>query len=152
MNDPAHPFAAVSPRYETDGFGWACAQSRLIRQRRLDSVDWDNVAEEIESVGKSEQSAAESALRILMAHILKWQAQPERRGRSWALTIAEQRLRYEQRLARNPSLKAVAEEMRTRAFPRARIEAAREMDVPLRTLPLDPPSWTTMLSEPFDAD
>jgi len=153
MNKPLHPVAAPaeeSPVYDDDGYGWSVAQAALIRAKRFDAIDWDNVAEEIESVGRGEQSGAESALRVLMAHILKWQHQPERRGRSWALSIAEQRLRYDDRMSENPSLQPRRDEMRRKAFRRARIEAAREMDVDLKTLPTTPPSWETILDEPFE--
>lgn len=155
MNQPLHPPPAgdlLSPAYDADGYGWAQAQARLLRERRWDLLDLDNIIEEIESVGKSEQDAATSALRILMMHILKWQMQPERRGRSWALSIANQRIAYAQRMRKNPGLKPFVDEMRADAFRRSRIEAAQEMDVPLRTIPTEPPSWETILDEAFDVD
>lgn len=153
VNKPLHPIAggsARSPAYEADSYGWALAQARLIRERRYDAIDWGNVAEEIESVGRSELAAAESALRGLMAHILKWSMQPHLRGRSWTLTILEQRLRFDHLMAVNPGLKPHLEEMRNHSFRRARIEAAREMDVDLKTIADEPPSWPTILDEPFD--
>jgi hypothetical protein len=154
MNQPAHPKAAapLSPDYQLDGYGWAAAQARLLRERRWDLIDLENIVEEIESVGQHEQDKAESALRVLMMHILKWQLQPERRGRSWALSIANQRVRFEQRMAKNPSLKLVRDEMRANAFRRSRIEAAREMDVPLKSIPEQPLDWAVILDEPFDVD
>lgn len=154
MNNPLHPVPAgeLSPDYDLDGYGWARAQARLIREHRWDLVDWDNVVEEIESVGKSEQSAAESALRVLMMHVVKWQMQPERRGRSWALSIASQRVRYAQHMAKNPGLKPLVEEMRADAYRRARIEAAQEMDIPLKSVSEAPPAWSVILDEPFDFD
>lgn len=155
MNKPIHPPSfgdPLAPDYDADGYGWAMAQAQLLRERRWDLVDLENVIEEIESVGRSEQSKAESALRILMMHILKWQVQPDRRGRSWALSIAGQRLRYEQKMEKNPGLKPLVDDMRATAFKRSRIEAAQEMDVPLRSIPTDPPSWDVILNEPFDVD
>jgi hypothetical protein len=154
VNNPAHPIAAkaLSPDYEKDGYGWAYAQADLLRERRWDLIDLENIIEEIESVGRSEEDAAESALRVLMMHILKWQLQPERRGRSWALSIANQRLRYAQRMKKNPSLKSKLEDMRTEAFRRSRIEAAQEMDVPLKTITTEPLGWDVILEEPFEVD
>ena len=147
---PAPPFESASPPYEFDGYGWAMAQAELIRARRFESVDWDNVAEEVESVGKTEQSHAESALRVLMTHILKWRHQPKRRSRSWALSILEQRLRYERRMAQNPGLQAKREEMRDDAYRLARIAAAKETDLPLRTFPEAPLDWDEVLKAPFE--
>ena len=155
MNKPIHPVIAPdggNPAYDADVHGWAMAQAAFLRSGRADRIDWLNVAEEIEDVARSERRTAESALRIIMAHILKWQIQPERRGRSWSLSIKEQRLVYRQSLRENPSLAGSAEQMRDDAFHRARIEAAREMDMPLKAMPERPLIWTTILDEPFDWD
>jgi hypothetical protein len=50
------------------------------------------MAEEIEDVGKSEQRELENRMAILLAHLLKWQYQPARRGASWQKTIKVQRI------------------------------------------------------------
>ncbi len=142
----------VPSDYERDGYGWAMAQAEAIRARRLDAIDWENVAEEIESVGKSESGALESALRVLMMHILKWQHQPERRGVSWALSIKNHRQSFEDVLDVNPSLKPKRDELRRRAYRRSRIEAALETGLPLSTFPDDPPDWPTILDTRFAAE
>jgi hypothetical protein len=153
VNKPAHPqppFAEASPPYELDVVGWAQAQARLIRERRFDELDIENIAEEIESVGRSERSSGESALRVLMVHILKWQFQPERRGRSWAGSIATQRVAFEKVMTENPSLKSSLDDMRAYAYRRARIEASVETDLPRSTFPADPPAWEVILDQPFE--
>ena len=155
MNKPAiphAPFSPASPPYELDGYGWATAQAKLLRERRFDKLDIENIAEEIESVGKSERNSAESALRVLMMHILKWQHQPERRSRSWAGTIMSQRLAYQAVIEDNPSLEAKRQEMRQRAYGRARSEAYAETGLPISTFPLEPLDWDTILNVPFDYD
>lgn len=155
MNKPSQPkppFETASPPYELDGYGWAMAQAKLLRERRFDELDIENIAEEVESVGKSEKSSAESALRVLMMHILKWQYQPERRSRSWAASIASQRAAFTRVMAENPSLKSKLEEMREHAYFRARLEAVRETDMPARTFPAEPMEWDTILNEPFEHD
>lgn len=100
----------LSELYEKDVYAWALKNAELLRQRRFDEIDIDHIAEEIESVGKSERQALESHLIVLLSHLSKWQYQPERRGRSWELTIREQRLRVERVFGKNPGLKAVLEE------------------------------------------
>jgi len=52
-------------------------------------VDWPHIAEEIESMGRAEQEQLISRLSVLLAHLLKWRFQPDRRGNSWRLTILE---------------------------------------------------------------
>lgn len=153
MNKPGHPsppFDTASPPYELDAYGWAMAQAQLIRERRFDEIDWDNVAEEIEGVAKSEQRAAESALRLIMLHILKWLHQPERRTRSWATTIKTQRVAYAQVIRQNPGLKSRLDEMRENAYALARVEAEGETHLPIATFPEAPLDWATILDTPFD--
>jgi hypothetical protein len=153
MNKPAHPVAApplAYPDYHKDGYGWAMAQAAIIREGRIDSIDWENVAEEIESVGKSERSGVESALRVLMMHILKWQFQPDFRGTSWALSIRNQRQKYHDGMEQNPSIKPDLEEMRARAYRRSRIEAAQETELNIDSFPLAPPEWSIILDDAFE--
>ncbi|MBS0312552.1 MAG: DUF29 domain-containing protein [Proteobacteria bacterium] len=153
MNKPSQPrppFEATSPPYELDGYGWAKAQARLLSERRFEAVDLANIIEEIESVGKRERSTVRSALRVLMMHILKWQHQPERRSRSWALSIASQRLAYQDAIGDNPSLKGELDAIRTEAYRRSRIEAAAETDLPLRTFSETPLEWQVILDQKFE--
>ncbi|HCV13759.1 MAG TPA: DUF29 domain-containing protein [Candidatus Accumulibacter sp.] len=90
--------------YETDVVAWASEQARLIRAGRFDLLDREHVAEEIEDVGKSEQRELAARMAVLLAHLLKWQHQPERRGTSRELTIGNQRQRIRRRLEKTPSL------------------------------------------------
>ena len=93
--------------YESDVVAWSQEQARLIRAGRFDRLDIEHIAEEIEDVGKSEQRELANRLSLLLAHLLKWQFQPERRGSSWQCTIREQRRALKARLQRTPSLKAM---------------------------------------------
>ncbi len=93
-------------RYDTDVVAWANEQARLLRTGRLDQLDLEHIAEEIEDVGKSEQRELASRMAVLLAQLLKWQFQPERRGASWETSIRTQQTRVERRLRRTPSLAA----------------------------------------------
>lgn len=95
----------MSTAYKTDVIAWANEQAAFIRSGRFDLLDLENIAEEIEDVGKSEQRELENRMAVLLAHLLKWQFQVERRGSSWQLTIKEQRKRIVMRLKETPSLK-----------------------------------------------
>lgn len=95
----------MGTRYETDVVAWANEQAALLRAGKLSQIDIENIAEEIEDVGKSEKRELESRMAVLLAHLLKWQFQPERRGSSWQRTIKEQRKSVRSRLAKTPSLK-----------------------------------------------
>jgi len=92
--------------YETDVIAWAQEQVRLLRAGRFDALDIEHIADEIEDVGKSEQRELESRMAVLLAHLLKWQHQPGRRGSSWQRTIEEQRKAIARRITKTPSLKS----------------------------------------------
>ena len=91
--------------YETDVAAWAVEQAELLRQQRFDALDWEHIAEELEDVGKSEQRELASRFAVLMAHLLKWQFQSDRRSKSWERTIKEQRKALAFHLKKVPSLK-----------------------------------------------
>jgi hypothetical protein len=116
----------VASEYDHDFYSWLMEQARYLRERRFDALDHDNLAEEIESLGREQFNKLVSALRVLMAHMLKWDHQPSLRSRSWVLSIEEQRIEIADVLADNPGLKPRVAEAITRAYRRARIEAARE--------------------------
>ena len=85
-----------SIKYDTDFYGWAMEPATLLRQRRLVEADIENIAEEIESMGRSEKRELVNRLTVLIAHLLKWQHQPGLRGNRWRRTILEQRGHLEQ--------------------------------------------------------
>lgn len=96
--------------YEQDIIAWANEQARLIRAERFDLLDLEHIAEEIEDVGKSEQRALVSRLSVLLAHLLKWCFQPERRGNSWRRTIAAQRKEIRLEMRHTPSLRTLIDD------------------------------------------
>lgn len=91
--------------YETDIAAWANEQAELLRQQQFDRLDWEHIAEELEDVGKSEQRELASRFAVLMAHLLKWQFQRDRRSKSWERTLKEQRKALAFHLKKVPSLK-----------------------------------------------
>lgn len=92
--------------YETDIMAWANEQAHFLRSGNFAALDIEHLAEEIEDVGKSEQRELANRMAVLMAHLLKWEFQPARRGSSWELTIKEQRRAITRRLKNTPSLKS----------------------------------------------
>lgn len=116
----------VSAAYERDFYSWLQAQALHLREGRLDALDRDNLAEEIEAAAREQFNKLVSALCVLMVNMLKWDHQPALRSRSWVLSIEEQRLEIADVLADNPGLKPRIGEAIARAYRRARIEAAKE--------------------------
>ena len=95
--------------YEADVVAWANEQAAFVRAGRLDMMDLEHIAEEIEDVGKSEKREISSRMAVLLMHLLKWQHQKGRRGNSWMRTIKEQRKAILECLNDTPSLKAELE-------------------------------------------
>jgi hypothetical protein len=120
------PEAPARAEYMRDFYSWLMEQARLVREGRWEAIDRENLAEEIESLGREQFNKLESALRVLLTHILKWDHQPARRSRSWALSIDAQRIEVEDVLSDNPGLKPRIAEAIARGYRRARIEAAKE--------------------------
>jgi len=90
--------------YNTDIVAWTNQQAELLRAGRLGEVDLEQIADEIENVGKSEQRELANRMAILLLHLLKWQFQPSHRSNSWTSTLKEQRKSIERHLTKTPSL------------------------------------------------
>lgn len=112
--------------YATDFFAWTQEQAALLKAGKWSEIDMEHLAEEIEDMGKSEKRTLESRLEVLLLHLLKWQYQPAFRGRSWLLTIKEQRIRLLEHLEENPSLKGTLQQSLKKAYRLAVIGAERE--------------------------
>ncbi len=110
--------------YDTDFYAWANTQAELLRAGKLHQADIEHIAEEIESMGKGELRQLENRLAVLFAHLLKWRFQPTHRGRSWELTVKEQRRRLRRHLAQNPSLNSKLPQAWEDAYGDAILEAA----------------------------
>jgi hypothetical protein len=112
--------------YEEDFYAWTVEQSRLLRSGELSAIDAANIAEEIESMGRSDRRELKSRLIVLLMHLLKWSHQPAARSRSWSATIDEQRLQIDGLLAESPSLRPMLAVMAPEAYAIARARAIAE--------------------------
>jgi hypothetical protein len=127
--------------YNNDFYGWTQEQAALLRAGQLNDLDIENLIEEIETMGRSEKRELESRLTVLLLHLLKWQYQEVRRGRSWELSIDEQRIQFNKTLKENPGLKPVLEEILKDAYKLATIQASRETKISKAVFPQECP-WT----------
>ena len=125
--------------YDTDLHAWATGNAALIRAGRLAEVDFEHVAEELESMGASERNALNSRMTELLLHLLKWRLQPERRGASWEVSIIKQRNGIADLLDASPSLRARLPDVLAKTWPRALRLAVAETRLPAATFPEDCP-------------
>jgi hypothetical protein len=126
---PRRRVAAAEASYEHDFYAWSFEQARALRERRPEQLDWENLAEEIESLGISDRRQVRSRLTVILVHLLKWQLQIEFRSISWKSTIRTQRRDLELVLSDSPSLRRLLPTLLAEAFRRARTDAAEEMEL-----------------------
>ena len=119
----------MHPKYEEDVYGWATHTAELLRMKKMSEVDFDNIIEEIEALGRSEKHELINRLALVIMHLLKCQYQPEKRTRSWDLTIEEQREQSQLCLEISPSLKSQLDEVLRKAYKIGKIKALKETEL-----------------------
>ena len=131
--------------YEDDFAVWIEQQAALLRARRFDLLDLNNLIEEVESMGRSERYELKSRLASLLVHLLKCQFQPDHKTGSWLGTIHEQRMRILYRLEMSPSLTPLVQEYADHVYRRAAAQAADETRLPRSAFPPANPYTTEQL-------
>jgi hypothetical protein len=126
---------ANAPDYEDDFVAWLEDQARHARRGELDALDLENIAEELEGMARSDRRELRNRLTVLLVHLLKCLARPEKRSASWLGTIAEQRDGIAVLLEDSPSLRAFPAEILDRCYPSARRKAAYQMRLSERAFP-----------------
>ena len=140
----------MTAHYDSDFYGWTQEPADLLRSGRLTELDTQNLLEEIEAMGRSAENELESRLQVLFMHLLKWDYQPSRRGKSWQLTIEEQRRKIDRRLSKSPSLKHKLPDIIDDAYGDAVIAAERETGLERSVFPSACPwSLEEALSNPL---
>ena len=127
--------------YESDFAEWSDRTAELLRAGRFHEVDIENVAEEIQSLGRAERKAVRSQLQRLMMHKLKRRLQPQRDGKSWTTSIGGARARILDEIEDTPSLERHLRENLQRVYRLAVAEALRETEQPEDTVAAECP-WS----------
>jgi hypothetical protein len=118
-----------STLYEQDFYAWANEQAKLLRSGKFSEADIAHIAEEIESMGRTEKRELVSRLTVLLLHLLKWEFQPTLRCPRWRNSVRVQRIGLASHLRDNPSLKSVLGDAIAEAYRVARIEAESETGI-----------------------
>jgi len=126
--------------YEADETAWLDTMAVLIAQRRISEFDLHNLQEFIESMAKRDRRELESRLKVLLAHLLKWEYQPDKRSKSWSLTIDNQRWEIEFD-CRSKTLRNHADAELESVYAKAVAEAAYEAGLDMSAFPETCP-WT----------
>lgn len=126
---------SVPNSYETDFYAWTIEQASLLQSHQWHHLDLENLIEEIISLGKQQRQELRNRLSILLAHLLKWEYQPQHRSRSWLATIRVQRRDILSLLQNNLSLKPYLQEALLKAYENSRDLAMGETNLPEVTFP-----------------
>jgi hypothetical protein len=114
-----------------DFHGWLLDQASALRERRYLSLDWDNLAEELEAMAARERRELLRRLTTLFEHLLKLAYQPDqlpRRGHGWRRTIVRSRIEIKRLLHDNPGLKGQMEQFAADAYADGRRIAGSAME------------------------
>ena len=128
-----------SDLYEADYYRWIQETLETLKQRNYHQVDWENLLDEIEDMGKRERLSLESNLIVVLLHLLKWEHQPQNRSGSWKGSIREHRRRITKAIKISPSLKAYPIEILSECYKDAALQASDETGLPVETFPSECP-------------
>ena len=134
--------------YDQDFLAWTEQQAALVRAGRLDQLDRDNLAEELDTMGRSEWGELENRLEVLLMHMLMGDHQPARRALSWKATVREQRNAIRRLMRRSPSLKRGLETTIAEVYPDAVARAIEETGLSAATFPDQLPYGVAEVLEP----
>lgn len=141
---------ALAALYETDETAWLDATEELVRSGRLNQVDAESLAEYLADMAGRDRREVVSRLAQLLAHLLKWQFQPERRSGSWRESVELQRQELAD-LLESGVLRNHAEDVLDKAYSKAKRLAAAETGLAETAFPEE--CFFTLdeiLSEPLD--
>ena len=105
------------PLYDRDFWGWTQEQARALRRRDFGAIDWDNVIEEVESLGREQKNAWKSCCVNVISHLLK--IEHSRASASidhWRKEVLGWRRQMRSRLSDNPGLKGELDELLEKAW------------------------------------
>jgi len=98
--------------YDRDFTLWVEQTVIAIKNRDFENMDWENLLEEIEDMGKSEKRSLDSYMQRLIEHILKlkyWYSEVDKCRNGWKSEVSNFRNRIKRILKKNPSLKSYLE-------------------------------------------
>lgn len=124
-----------TPAYDDDFVAWLEDQAAHARRGAVDSLDLENIAEELEGMARSDRREIRNRLIVLLLHLLKCKFQPRRRTRGWQAMIAEQRQRIAAVIDDSPSPGSYPDSILGRCYADARSRAALETGLPVGAFP-----------------
>lgn len=132
--------------YLRDETAWLEDTADLITSDRLDEIDYQNLAEYLTDMARRDRREVDSRLALLMAHLLKWDYQPDKRTGNWRATIVVERQELAKLMGRGV-LRNHAEDVLAEAYRDAVEQAVAETGLPAETFPVECPYGLVELIE-----
>jgi len=120
--------------YLEDETAWLDAMSELARRRDAANIDWDHLGEYLTDMASRDRREVMNRLVVLLAHLLKWEHQPDKRSGGWRATVREQSRRLSA-LAGSGVLRNHVEEVLAEAYSLAVEYAMDETGLPESAFP-----------------
>lgn len=127
------------PLYERDFYAWTQQQAEKLRARSHNDIEWETVAEEIESLGRSDKREIGNRIGVILLHLLKWEFQPSQRKPGWLIILSERRHQVKKLLTESPSLAPLPDEALRDEYPSARRKASAETELAAKVFPKECP-------------
>jgi hypothetical protein len=124
--------------YETDYNLWVLDTVQKLEKRNLESLDLENLIEEVLSLGRSDRRKLESLLTRLFEHLLKlkyWESEKGRNQGHWKGEILNFRKQIKRLLKDSPSLKPYLDTVLWQCYQDGREITAEKMELPISTFP-----------------
>ena len=123
--------------YDTDYGIWLAEQINHLKSHEWEQLDVDNLIDELEALNKSDKRELYSYLVVLLAHLLKWQYQPQSRSGSWEASISNSRNRIARLFKDRPSLMPYINEILAETYSEAVAWASSETKIGKQFFPLE---------------
>ena len=130
--------------YETDYNLWVLETVKQLENKEFNTVDWDNLLEELSDLSRREKRKVERLLMRLFEHLLKlqcWEDEIENNRGHWEAEILNFRKQIKKELKASPSLKPYLDKIFAECYQDGREIAAARSRLPLETFP-EPPIAT----------
>jgi hypothetical protein len=141
-------FVSLAAGYGDDLYAWTTGQAAALRALRPAGLDWENLAEEIDTLGRSQKYRIESNLSVVLLHLLKLRYQPESGKSGWRSSVIEHRRRIERVLRDSPSLRRYPGSVLAEEYETARLRASDETGLPASTFPRSSPFTIEQVLDP----
>ncbi|MEN3033948.1 MAG: DUF29 domain-containing protein [Aquificaceae bacterium] len=133
--------------YERDFTLWAEINCKLLKEKKYEQADWENILEELQDMARRYLDSATSYLTIILEHLYKLEhfKKLEDAGSGWVDSILNARERIERLLRKHPSLKQKLPAELQDAWE----DAILELRAWLRKNRIDPDTWHLPEKSPY---